>query len=191
MKNYITPNYVFTPGISGVGTIDTNIINFNSKLLVAIINITREVIIYSPAISGKGYTNITGDTITLEFDTSSQNSLDILQIIYESTSDYPSFVDTGLSQPLTNQELISSEIIDTLRQSQSDLEILKNTIGQTRVDSSGRIRILLDSITGGVTLTTLTTLTNQTQIGGYNANDQVISLRRLQADTLLSKINIT
>jgi hypothetical protein len=197
MKNLITPSYVFTPGLSGVGTIDTNIINFDIKLLYAIINVTTETIIYTPAITGRGYTNITGDTITLEFNTTGMSAGDILQFYYDSTVDYPSFVTTGQTQPLTDSQLAASEATEALRQIQYEVEVLKNSIGQTRVDSSGRLRILLDSISASLTLATITTvstvstLTNQTQIGGFNANDQVPSLRRMQADTLLSKINIS
>ncbi len=197
MKNLITPSYTFTPGASGVGTIDTNIVNFDIKLLYAIINVTRETIIYTPAISGRGYTSITGDTITLEFATTGMNSGDILQFIYDSTADYPSFVNTGQAQPLTEAQLATAEITEALRQVQTQVEVLKNTIGQTRVDASGRLRVLLDSISTSLTLaaittvTTVSTVTNQTQIGGTNANDQVPALRRLAADTLLSKIIIT
>jgi hypothetical protein len=200
MKNFITPSYTFTPGASGVGTIDTNIVNFNVKLLVAIINITREQIIYAPQLSGYGYTNIVGDTITLEYDTTGQSGSDILQIIYEATADYPSRVDTGLAQSLTNAQLAASETTEALRQIQYLVEILANTVGQTRVDSTGRLRILLDSISASLTLatittvntvTTLSTLSNQTQIGGVNANDQVPALRRATADTLLLNISIT
>lgn len=203
MKNLITPSYTFTPGASGVGTIDTNIVNFDIKLLYAIINVTREAIIYTPAISGRGLTNLSGDIITLEFDTTGHNAGDILQFIYDSTADYPSFVNTGLSQPLTNAQLSTAELTEALRQMQTQVEILKNSIGQTRVDSAGRLRILLDSISASLTLaaittvstvttvTTVSTVTNQTQIGGTNANDQVPALRRLAADSLLSKISIT
>jgi hypothetical protein len=200
MKNLITPSYTFTPGASGVGTIDTNIVNFDIKLLYAIINVTRETIIYTPAISGRGYTNLSGDIITLEFATTGMSSGDILQFIYDSTADYPSFVNTGQSQPLTNAQLAESELTEALRQVQTQVEVLKNSIGQTRVDASGRLRVLLDSISASLTLATITTVgtvttvstvTNQTQIGGTNANDQVPALRRLAADTLLSKIIIT
>jgi len=315
MKNYITPLYVFTPGFSGFGTIQTNITNFDIKLLVGIINVTRGTVIYWPASSGKGFTNISGDTITLEADTSSHNSADILQIVYDGTADYPIFIrdkvmntavgapddsaassDTGafgiiafikramqnwttllgrvpasvggrvpvdgsgvtqpvsgpltdaqlratvvpvsvsnfpatqpvsgpltdaqlratavpvsgpltdaqlrasavpVSGPLTNAQLSVSEVTETLRQIQMEVEVLKNSIGQIRVDSGGRLRILLDSISASLTLATVTTVgtvstvTNQTQIGGVNANDQVPALRRLQADSLLSKIIIS
>jgi hypothetical protein len=128
------------------------------------------------------------------------NSGDILQFIYDSTVDYPSYVNTGQTQPLTNAELATAETTEALRQIQTEVEVLKNSIGQTRVDTSGRLRVLLDSISASLTLATITsvgtvttvsTVTNQTQIGGTNANDQVSALRRISADSLLAKIQIT
>jgi len=286
MKNYINPSYTFTPGASGVGTVDTNIANFDIKFLVGIINITRETVIYWPSLTGRGYTNVAGDVITLEYSTAGHNSGDLLQFVYDSTADYPVFSrdtvtntgigapadsaassDTGtfgiiafikramqnwttllsrvpasvggrvpvdgsgvtqpvsgsvsvsnfpatqpvsgsvsvsnfpasqpVSGPLTSAELASSEVVEALRQIQMEVEVLKNSIGQSRVDSGGRLRILLDSISASLTLATVTTvgtvttLSNQSQIGGVNANDQVPSLRRQAADSLLTKINIT
>lgn len=302
MKNYINPSYTFTPGASGVGTVDTNIANFDIKLLVGIINITRETVIYWPSLTGRGYTNVAGDVITLEYSTVGHNSGDFLQFVYDSTAEYPVFsrdtvtntavgapadsaassdagtfgiiafikramqnwttllgrvpasvggrvpVDgSGVTQPvsgpltdaqlratsvpvsgpltdaqlratvvpvsvsnfpasqpvsgpLTNAQLSVSEVTETLRQIQMEVEVLKNSIGQSRVDSGGRLRILLDSISASLTLatvttvgtvTTVSTVTNQAQIGGVSAIDQVPSLRRQAADSLLIKINIT
>jgi hypothetical protein len=83
------------------------------------------------------------------------------------------------------------ELTEIVRQMQGELEILRNTIGQTRVDGGGRLRVLIDQISASLTLATITTLTNQTSIGGVAANDQVPALRRLAADTLLTKISLT
>jgi hypothetical protein len=110
MKNYITPSYTFTPGASGVGTIDTNIVNFDVKLLVAIVNQTRNTIIYGAGLTGRGYTNLSGDILTLEFNTTGHNSADVLQFIYDNTTDYRGFVDTGLTQPLTDAQLRASSV---------------------------------------------------------------------------------
>jgi hypothetical protein len=196
MKNLITPTYTFSPGSSGVGTLITGIVNFDIKLLYAVLNVTRGSIVYAPR-SGYGYTALNGSTITLQADTSSMSSGDILQFLYDSTSSYPVSVNTGQLQPLTSAQLATVELTECLRQIQGELEILRNTIGQTRVDSAGRLRILLESITTGLTLSTistlstLTTLSNQTSIGGIVANDQVPALRRLAADTLLTKITVS
>lgn len=41
------------------------------------------------------------------------------------------------------------------------------------------------------TVTTLTTMSNQTQIGGWNANDQIPALMHMQADNLRRNISVT
>lgn len=129
MKNLITPNYVLTPGASGVGTLKTNIVNFDIKLLLAVVNITRETIIYSSALSGRGYTAISGDTITLEFNTTGFSSSDILQIFYDSTVDYPSVV----SAPRIN-DLIA--LMERLVKTSETLQV---------VDSAQRQRVTIDA----------------------------------------------
>lgn len=87
MKTFITPTYTFTPGASGVGTVNlSGISGFNVKNLISIVNQTRGEIIYSTAIASKRFTNVAGTTITLFYDTTGQSSGDVLQVIYE-TSD--------------------------------------------------------------------------------------------------------
>ena len=89
MKKFITPTYTFTPGTSGVGTVNlSGVVDFDKKLLLSIINQTAGVIIYSTAIPSLGYTNVTGTTVTLFADTSAQNAGDTLQVVYEE-SDMP------------------------------------------------------------------------------------------------------
>lgn len=84
MKAFITPTYTFTPGASGVGTIDlSNIPSFDIKRLAAIINQTSGTIIYSTASASKKYTDVTDGVVTLFFDTSSMDAGDTLQIVYE------------------------------------------------------------------------------------------------------------
>jgi len=114
-----------------------------------------------------------------------------LQFLYDSPAAYPASVNTGQSQALTAAQLAAVELTESVRQMQGELEILRNTIGQTRVDGGGRLRVLIDQISASLTLATITTLTNQTSIGGVAANDQVPALRRLAADTLLTKISLT
>ena len=180
MKSFISPTYTFTPGASGVGTVNlSGIAGFNIKYLVAVINQTRGVIIYSTANASLRFTNVTGTTVTLFADTSDHSSGDVLQVIYEEVN------------PLTAAQLEVAELTEIVRQVQGELEILRNTIGQTRVDSGGRLRVLIDQISGSLSLGTIGTLTNQTTIGGVAANDQVPALRRLAADTLLTKISLT
>ncbi|HNC40286.1 MAG TPA: hypothetical protein PK522_00725 [Nitrosomonas sp.] len=87
MKKFITPAYTFTPGGSGVGTVDlSGISGFNVKNLVAVINQTRGVVIYATGQSSTRYTNVTGTTVTLFYDTTGQSGSDVLQVIYEDNS---------------------------------------------------------------------------------------------------------
>lgn len=84
MKQLITPTYVYTPGLSGAGTINlSGISSFSVKRLSAIINVTRGVVIYAAGISDKRYTAVSGTTLNLFYDTSSHNSADQLQVIYD------------------------------------------------------------------------------------------------------------
>jgi hypothetical protein len=84
MKKFIAPSYTFTPGASGVGTVDlSGIASFNIKYLVCIINQTDGIVIYSTASTTKGYTAVLGTVVTLQFDTTGMSSGDTLQVIYE------------------------------------------------------------------------------------------------------------
>jgi hypothetical protein len=87
MKSFIAPAYTFTPGGSGVGTVNlSGISNFNIKFLVSIINQTDGEIIYSTASADLRYTNVVGTTVTLFKDTSGMSGSDTLQVIYEDLS---------------------------------------------------------------------------------------------------------
>jgi hypothetical protein len=127
MKLFITPSYTFTPGASGVGTVNlSGIAGFDIKYLVAVINQTRGVVIYSTADVGARFTNVVGTTITLNYDTSSHNSGDVLQVIYEVTAANPLTdaqlrasavpvsgtvtANTGLVQPLTDAQLRAAAV---------------------------------------------------------------------------------
>lgn len=85
MKRFITPTYTFTPGASGVGTINLSGISpFDVKRLVAIINLDAGgVVIYSTGNSSAKYTSVSGTTLTLFYNTTGMNASDKLQIIYE------------------------------------------------------------------------------------------------------------
>lgn len=189
MKNLINPPFVFTPGSSGVGTIKTNITNFDIRSLYAIINITREIIIYAPSLSGRGYTAISGDLITLESDTSTHNGADLLQFIYESTASYPSIVD------------VTGELLEAVESMRMAINNLTKTIGMAQTDPlTGRLRVSVETaptttVTGTVTATvsnaTVTTVTNQSQLGGQNANSAIPSLERMTGDNLRRNISVT
>lgn len=92
------------------------------------------------------------------------------------------------------------ELLESIRQMQYDLEVLKNALSILRSDGSGRLRTSLDAtsnlgtistVSSVSSVSTVSTVTNQGQIGGYQASEQVPALRRIAADTLLSKITIS
>lgn len=84
MKKIVITNPVFTPSTN---TIDTKIDNFDIRKLYAIINQTTGNLIYGTGLPGKGFSSISDSTIVLEYDTSSMNSTDILQFLYDDDED--------------------------------------------------------------------------------------------------------
>ena len=78
---------------------------------------------------------------------------------------------------------------------------LTRTIGLMTPDAAGRMRVTLESAPAVVpasqsgtwnlsTITTCSTLTNQSQLGGYGANDQIPALMHLSADSLRRNITV-
>ena len=78
---------------------------------------------------------------------------------------------------------------------------LTRTIGLITPDAAGRMRVTLESAPAVVpasqsgtwnlsTITTCSTLTNQSQVGGYGANDQIPALMHLSADSLRRNITV-
>ena len=90
MKTVLENNPIFTPGTAGNGTLNfANVIGFNINRLMAVINQTRNTIIYAEAQNNLGWANSnawnsTTNILTLAADTSSHSSSDILQVVYDS-----------------------------------------------------------------------------------------------------------
>lgn len=166
MKRYISPSYTFTPGGSGVGTIRTGIRNFDIKSLILILNITREEIIYAPSLSGRGYTDLSGDLITLEYATTSHSANDVLQFLYEASDDYPSIVDSRRNNDLLAQMQRLTKIAESLQV----------------VDSAQRQRVNLDTIASGVTLPTVTTVTTVTGVTTVTTVNTVTSITNIASN---------
>ncbi len=107
MKSFIAPAYTFTPGASGVGTVNlSGISGFNIKFLVSIINQTTGDLVYSTASAALRYTNVVGTTVTLFKDTSAMSAGDVLQVIYEvQTETLPTGASTEAKQDVGNSSL--------------------------------------------------------------------------------------
>jgi hypothetical protein len=84
----------------------------------------------------------------------------------------------------------------TLQSLRLAIAALTRTIGLMTPDAAGRMRVSLDAAPATVAATqsgawTLTTLTNQSQVGGYGANDQIPALMHLSADSLRRNITVS
>ena len=92
---------------------------------------------------------------------------------------------------------VPAEVLEALSAQRTALEALAMSIGRSMPDVSGRLRVAIDSITGALTLATVTTVgtvgtvSNQTNVGGFAANDQVPALMALAANTLTQRITVT
>lgn len=151
MKTVLNFTPVFTPASK---TLDFNLYSgFDLKRLFAVINITRNQIIYAVGQSTYGYSNFSSGVLTLVFDTSLHNSLDQLMIIYEDASM------VQLTQDNTLASLNSTMIAMT-----ETLEYFINSfLNQTpRLDQSGRMSVTVGAMTG------TNTLTNVTNVGNLN-----------------------
>ena len=90
--------------------------------------------------------------------------------------------------------LTQGEVVEALEAMRMAVQSLNRTIGQSMPDVAGRLRVVVDSITGALTLATITTVTtvstvtNQTQVGGNPAFEQIPALMRLAADSLRRNI---
>lgn len=81
MKIALNFNPTFNPASK---TLDfSSLSGFNIKNLFAVINITRNQIIYASGQSSLGTSNVAGSIITLVFDTTSHNSGDVLMVLYD------------------------------------------------------------------------------------------------------------
>ena len=86
MKTVLSTNPTFTPGTPGTGYLDfTGVSGFSINRLYAVVNITRNAVIYAEGQNGSGLNNWNSGNNRLypQFDTSSHNSGDLLQCIYD------------------------------------------------------------------------------------------------------------
>lgn len=134
--------------------------NVELSRFLLITNVETNEIIYQFNSAAKGGT-VSGNVLTLTFNTSAMSDTDNLQIFYES----------------------DSEILDALYQMIHILSFLSAMRGPAND--------LRTTITGGsigvTSLPTLATLTNQTMIGGYSATYQTVNLQNSNA--ILANIN--
>lgn len=114
-----------------------------------------------------------------------------------------SAVDASASNPLPVD--VNGEMIEAIKALRMAIQSLTRTVGLSMPDTAGRLRVLAENPTAAnlamtaslasgqtlATLTTLSTLTNQTQVGGFNANDQIPALMNSNAGSLRRNISVT
>jgi hypothetical protein len=86
------------------------------------------------------------------------------------------------------------ELIEVLQATRSLLQSLSRSIGLVMPDTANRMRVAIGAIDASLTLATITTVgtvTNQTNVGGNPAFEQIPALMRVAADGLRNRINVT
>jgi hypothetical protein len=86
------------------------------------------------------------------------------------------------------------ELIEAVEAMRLAIQSLTRSMGQAMPDTAGRLRVNVE--TGALTASlaaaqTLATLTNQTQVGGNPAFEQIPALMRLGADSLRRNVSVT
>lgn len=149
MKIAPIKNYIFNAASKTITFSDYRKIDLASILIIT--NVSTNTIIYNFAISGKGGT-VSNNVLTLQFDTTSMNNTDSLQIYYD---------DPARDLTINNEGELRVKSEDNIAMLN---RILTSLLPLTNTDSSQRTLQTLDSISAGVTLPTLTTVTGVTTV---------------------------
>jgi hypothetical protein len=86
------------------------------------------------------------------------------------------------------------EAMEALEAMRFAIQALTRTVGLVQPDTAARMRVAIDSISANLTLSSVSnvgTLTNQSQIGGYSAVEQIPALMRMSADSLRRNITVS
>ena len=187
MKDFLVTEYIFSPGISGNGYVEfINLDDFDITRLVSIINQTRGVIIYATGSVEKAYSSISGKRVFLNFATSTHNSNDKLQIVYNSS---------------TSLKTTDNEQQDLIKLLSRLVKIMEN---QQACDSAQRQRVTIDAgtlptvsavtqITNGLPAgnNAIGAITNAAQIAGMNQEQYINIARNVYANSIRSKLEFS
>ena len=123
----------FTPQFNPTNkTLDFSALsNFDINKLYAVINVTRNQIIYAPGAPNLGLSSLSGSIITLSYDTSSYSSSDILNVYYDTATGYESNTPMEFGGQLQMMQETLSQILVELKvmnylQSEALLIVLEN-----------------------------------------------------------------
>jgi len=170
MKDFIVASVNFVTGAAGAGTITLNIDNFDARKLVAVINQTRGVLLYSAASASLKYAALNGNILTLNVDTTSHSPSDLIQVVYNS--------DEAIAVKSSQNSILEASLIPLLKNILNFLlypNWLDRTLNALRISVISGIINTITTVTG---VTTVSTVSNQTNIGSYAADAQVDANRR-------------
>ena len=154
-------NYTFDKTAKTVKFTDYASIRLDSVLLIT--NVTSNIIIYNFADPTKGGTVLT-NVLTLDYNTSAMNNIDSLQIFYEDGL-YPASqtLQTTLNTLMNNDNTTNRQLLQLLK----PLGIVSSASGRIYFD----VNVLAGTLPGVTTVNTVSSVTNQVNMGGLNALD--------------------
>jgi len=155
MKKLIS-NYTFDASQKKIFFDDYQSIDLESLLLIT--NVTDNIIIYNFADPTKG-AGVSGNSVTLSYDTASMSDTDALQIFYED----------GLSAASDNSVQVIGDVALTLKR------IAKNMESLQVVDSLQRQRVVVETLAN---MTTLGQCNAVNGLGGVDPKQLMIDLAR-------------
>ncbi len=147
-------NYVFDKTAKTITFSDYTSIAI--ERVVMVINVTDNIIIYNFAGAGKGGT-VSGNVLTLAYDTSAMSDTDKLQIIYDDNQV------SSLIETMVNLKQMFRSIVHPAWVNRS----LNRVMGTTLIESG--------TVT---TVTTVTTVGTMTNIDGYQGKQLILSTNR-------------
>jgi hypothetical protein len=171
MKNLVghdIGSYIFSASAKTITFLGLPTITLDQVLLIT--NVLDGIIIYNFASSSLGGV-LVGSVLTLDYDTTSMSDSDPLQIYI----DLPVDITVQAAANEAQTHILLQQIRDLLKPSATK-------------DNAGRQKIVIDAITGSLTLGTVSTITNAVPIGNI-ATFAGIDLRilfKLQAKTAYS-----
>lgn len=124
---------------------------FEIKKLFAVINVTRNQMIYATGQASLGLASIAGAVITLAFDTTSHSAGDVLQVIYDDED----FIQKTRDQALNDMVLELKNVTDALASFTNQL-----ARQSPQLDTQSRVQVRLSALDSTVTLANLTNLNN-------------------------------
>lgn len=184
----LVQNYTFSASAKQVTLTDYASVNLESLLLVT--NVTDNIIIYNFADPLKGGT-ISGNILTLDYNTTSMSNTDDLQI----------FIEDGIvaAKDASVQDLITAinSLITKIEQnnigSESNEAVLRKMINMMQslaiIDSSNRQRVIVDALNGSLPANQSV---NISQFGGFSSTENIINdTRRTFANGTRANLTIT